>query len=53
MGKKYIHFTNKKTGKLLVKISVEGSTKEEIEPTRGLLAYENNLDESDIEVEIK
>ena len=45
---KFIGFFNGK--KLLCKISIQGYFPNEIKETKGLLAYENNLNLEDIEV---
>jgi len=50
MGKESIVFREKKTKKVLSKISVDGVFEGEIGATKSLLAYEQGIDEKDIEV---
>lgn len=49
----WIAFYNKHTGAPLLRISIEGTFEGEIEATTGLLAYENNIQESDIETRLE
>jgi hypothetical protein len=50
MNKEWIVFYNKLTSEKLSSISIEGSFEGEIKSTVELLAYENGLRETDIEV---
>lgn len=51
--KEWIVFYNRLTGKELLRYSIEGTFKGEMEATIRLLAYENNVVEDDIEIKIE
>lgn len=46
-------FRERLTERKLLEITAKDSDKEEIENTKGLLAYEQGIDENDIEVSFK
>lgn len=49
---KWIVFTNKLNNKELLKLSIEGLMRNEIEITKSFLAYENNINITDIKITI-
>lgn len=53
MNKEWIVFSNKLNGKELLSLSIEGTFQGEIEATKDLLAYENKINKTDIEIKLK
>lgn len=53
MSEKWIVFYNKLNGNKLSSMTVEGSFKGEVESVKELLAYENGIDKSNIEVKFE
>jgi len=49
----WINFYNKQTGELLAGYTADGTCEGERQATMELLAYENNIDVSDIETKIE
>lgn len=50
MTENWINFYNKNTGEKLGGYTVEGAFPDELDAAMGLIAYDNNIDVSDIEV---